>query len=224
MARFKDHQKALFLRKQGKSYSQIKKNLGISKSTLSYWLRDYPLSKQRIKELRDNNEQRIEKFRETMRKKKERRLFRVYEEQKKIIFPFTQRDFFIAGLFLYWGEGGKTRFSNISISNTDPSVLKFFINWLIKIFRISKKKLKISLHLYKDMDIEKEMKFWSQCLDIPISQFYKPYIKKTKKSNINHKGGFGHGTCNVELSGTIFSDKTLMGLKVISDYFLRKKI
>ena len=179
MARFKDHQKALFLRKQGKSYSQIKKNLGISKSTLSYWLRDYPLSKQRIKELRDNNEQRIEKFRETMRKKKERRLFRVYEEQKKIIFPFTQRDFFIAGLFLYWGEGGKTRFSNISISNTDPSVLKFFINWLIKIFRISKKKLKISLHLYKDMDIEKEMKFWSQCLDIPISQFYKPYIKKT---------------------------------------------
>ena len=224
MARFKDHQKALFLRKQGKSYSQIKQTLGISKSTLSYWLRDYPLSEQRIKELRGDNEQRIEKFRETMRKKKERRLLKVYEEQKKIILPFTKRDFFIAGLFLYWGEGAKKRFSNISISNTDPSVLKFFINSLIKNFKISKKQLKVSLHLYKDMDIEKEMKFWSQCLNIPISQFYKPYIKKTYKSDINHKGGFGHGTCNVELSGTIFSDKTLMGLKVISDYFLRKKI
>lgn len=224
MARFKDHQKALFLRKQGKSYSQIKKILGISKGTLSCWLKDYPLSKQRIKELRDDNEQRIEKFRETMRKKKERKLLKVYEEQKKIIFPFTKRDFFIASLFLYWGEGGKTRFNDISISNTDPSVLKFFINSLIKNFKISKKQLKISLHLYEDMNIEKEMKFWSQCLNIPISQFYKPYIKKTNKSNINHKGGFGHGTCNVQLNGTIFADKTLMGLKAISDYFLRKKI
>ena len=224
MARIKDHQKALILRKEGKSYSQIKKILGVNKSTLSYWLKNYPLSKQRIKELRDNNEQRIERFRETMKAKKEKRLSIVYEKQKKIIFPLTKRDIFIGGLFLYWGEGSKTRFHDISISNTDPSMLKFFIDWSIKNFKISKNKFKISLHLYKDMNISKEMKFWSQCLNIPISQFYKPYIKKTYKSDINHKGGFGHGTCNVELSGTIFSDKTLMGLKVISDYFLRKKI
>jgi DNA-binding CsgD family transcriptional regulator len=35
MARFIEHQKALELRKQGKSYSEIKKILDISKSTLS---------------------------------------------------------------------------------------------------------------------------------------------------------------------------------------------
>jgi len=43
MARFQDKEKALALRKQEMSYSQIKSILGISKSTLSSWLRDYPL-------------------------------------------------------------------------------------------------------------------------------------------------------------------------------------
>lgn len=78
MARFKDREKALILRKQGMSYSQIKKILKVSKSTLSLWLRNYPLSKQRIRKLRDWNEQRIEKCRETKRKKKEERLKQFY--------------------------------------------------------------------------------------------------------------------------------------------------
>ena len=33
----KDRQKALNLRKSGMSYSQIKKEIGVHKSTLSYW-------------------------------------------------------------------------------------------------------------------------------------------------------------------------------------------
>lgn len=34
------------------SYSAIRKRLGVPKSTLSGWLNSYPLSKERIKELR----------------------------------------------------------------------------------------------------------------------------------------------------------------------------
>ena len=54
MARFKGHQKALTLRKQGMSYGQIKKILKISKSTLSDWLKNYPLTEERIRELQKN--------------------------------------------------------------------------------------------------------------------------------------------------------------------------
>ena len=146
----------------------------------------------------------------------------------------------ISGLLPIWN--GDIVFNDNSIKGNSPSKniafgltfcpqgnrvfdeLNVLENLEIGGYLLSKKQLKVSLHLYKDMNIEEEMKFWSKCLNIPITQFYKPYIKKTNKSDINHKGGFGHGTCNVELSGTISSDKTLMGLKVISDYFLRKKI
>ncbi len=219
MARFRDREKALLLRKQGMSYSQIKKILRVSKSTLSLWLRNYPLSKQRIRELRDWNEQRIEKCRETKRKKKEERLKKVYKEQKGLIFPFTKRELYLAGLFLYLGEGSKSKEAMLSVSNTDPSVIKFFMTWLIKSQNISKNRLKIHLHLYKNMDILKEIKFWSNLLNIPTSQFNKPYIKKTTTKNINHKGGFGHGTCNISVGNARLTERILMGLKTISDYY-----
>jgi len=224
MARFKDRQKAIELRKGGLSYSQIKKKLKVSKGTLSYWLSDYPLSQKRIRELRDWNEKRIERCRETKRKKKEKRLNIFYREQKKIIFPLTKRELFLTGLFLYWGEGAKRFPTMLSISNTDPSVIRFFIVWLNKSWNISKSRLRIYLHLYKDMDVEKEIQFWSATLGVPREQFTKPYIKESSLGDINHKGGFGHGTCNVRVGDARLSEKNLMALKAISDHYLKKKL
>lgn len=219
MAKFLERQKALKLRVQGKSYSQIKAILGLSKSTLSYWLRDYPLSKERVRELRDCNQIRIERYRETMRIKKSVRLERVYKVQKKRIAIFSTRDLFIAGLFLYWGEGAKTRVSDLVISNTDPAVIKFFIFWAKKSLKVPKEKMRIYLHLYKNMNSQKEIDFWSKILTIPRSQFGKPYIKKTSTYQINHKGGFGHGTCNVVVGNVRIAEMVLMGIKVIQKRF-----
>lgn len=221
MARFKDHQKALVLRKQGNSYSQIKKILGVGKGTLSGWLKDYPLSKQRIRELRDWSEQRIEKFRNTMRWKKETRLNAFYQNQKKVVLPLSNREIFLAGLFLYWGEGTKSQVSQLSISNTNPAVIKFFIHWLMKNLSVPKNRLHVSLHLYSDMDMSKEIEFWSQNLNIPKNQFIKPYIKKSRLTDINHKGGFGHGTCDLSVGDARLTEKILMSIKVISDYSSR---
>ena len=219
MARLRDHEKALALRKQQLSYSQIKKILKVSKSTLSYWLRYYPLSEERIRELRAYSERRIEKFRETMRKKREIRLKEIYETQKRLLLPLKDRELFMFGLGLYLGEGTKYRQDGLSISNTDPSIIKFFIHLLNKSLGIPKKKMRVMLHLYKDMDIDKEMQFWARILKIPLSQFARPYIKKTTSKRINHKGGFGHGTCNVRINSVPLAEKIFMGLKAISDHY-----
>jgi hypothetical protein len=194
MAEFKEREKAIALRKEKQmSYGQIKKILKVSKSTLSYWLRNYPLSEKRIKELQrkgwEKSETSRERFRITMRKKKEERLKKFYKEQRKIIFPFNKREFFLAGLFLYWGEGSKTHPGELSISNTNPSIIKFFISWLTNSLNVPKEKLRVQLHLYRDMNIRKEIQFWSKILNLPLSQFNKPYIKKSSTNRINHKGG-----------------------------------
>ena len=75
-----DKFQALELRKQGKSYSQIKQELALSKSTLSRWLKKYPLSKERILELRGRSPVRIEKYRNTMIRKRENKLICEYME------------------------------------------------------------------------------------------------------------------------------------------------
>lgn len=56
MARSKDKEKVLVLRNLGHSYSMIKAEMGISKSTLSGWLKDLPLSSKRISELQSNSQ------------------------------------------------------------------------------------------------------------------------------------------------------------------------
>ncbi|PJC65285.1 MAG: hypothetical protein CO020_01420, partial [Candidatus Colwellbacteria bacterium CG_4_9_14_0_2_um_filter_50_12] len=191
MARLKDRQKAIALRLEGKSYSEIKNIIGVTKGTLSYWLKDYPLSEERIRELRDLNPRRIERYRETRRRNKEKILNRTYRNEKRLIFPLSKRDLFIAGLFLYWGEGGKTKEAELILSNTNPAMIKFFVSWSEKCLGVDREKLKIKLHLYKDMDIKKEFDFWSRELKINKSQFVKPYIKNSNKSNITYKNGFG---------------------------------
>ncbi|HEX4104415.1 MAG TPA: helix-turn-helix domain-containing protein [Candidatus Paceibacterota bacterium] len=220
MAKREAQQRAIQLRKEGKSYSEIKKELGVSKSTLSVWLRERPLSEARLKALRDWNHVRIEHYRETRRRNREKALMAVYQKEKGYINKLTARDIFIGGLFLYWGEGGKTRTMEVSLSNTNPAIVKAFIVWLQKSFGIPKEEIKIRLHLYRDMDISKEVKFWSKTLKVGRKNFKKPYIKKSALAELSYKNGFGHGTCNVLLFNAMVAKRVLMGLRVLRDFYL----
>ena len=198
------------------SYSQIKEKVQISKSTLSVWLKEYPLSEERIKALRGDNSKRIERFRNTMAVKKEQRLAIAYKKVSVDIGELNKRDFLIAGFFLYWGEGSKTASATTALTNTNPTMLVFFINWL-KLFGIKKSDLRVKLHLYSDMDIEKTKKWWSKKLHIPLEQFRKPYIKKTAQSSAVYKGYFRQGTCSVIYEDVKFLNYILMGLKYITE-------
>jgi hypothetical protein len=121
-------------------------------------------------------------------------------------------------MLLYWGEGFK-RTREVGITNTDPSMIKFFLAWLIDSLKIPKQKIKIHLHLYNDMDPAKEKTFWSKILNVSPKQFDKPYIKKIPSGRINHKGRFGHGTCVARVSDTRLAERIQMSIKVIADKY-----
>jgi hypothetical protein len=73
------------------------------------------------------------------------------------------------------------------------------------------------------MNVQKETDYWSKILDISLNQFRKPYIKKTSQKRINHKGGFGHGTCKIRVYDTSFAENVLMGIKAIRNYCTPQK-
>jgi len=225
MARIIDRQKAINLRKQGKTYGQIKQELGIPKSTLSDWLSKYPLSKEQLALLGNNRANSrqvgIEKTSIAKQKKRQSRIKSTYENQKKYWVSLSQKELEIAGLFLYWGEGSKRLNGPVFINNTDPNVLKFALYWYIKGLRIPKEKIKVDLHLYSDMNIKKEIAFWSRTLKLSVSQFRKPYIKASTRVGIDQKG-FGHGTCGLNVNDVLLKEKIMMGIKAISDYYALK--
>lgn len=215
MARPKDKEQAIKLRLQGLSYSQIKTKMGLNKSTLSGWLREYPLSNEQIKQLRDFNPQRIEKCRNTKAQKVKGRHESVYSKVTSDIGVLSDREIFVSGFFLYWGEGSKSEKTTTGLSNTDPAMVRFFIKW-IKLLNVDNKKLHVTLQLYTDMDIEKEIDFWSHELKLPKELFKKPYIKESTLAGLTYKRGFGHGTCNIRIFNRDLAEYVHMAMKRLS--------
>jgi hypothetical protein len=198
----------------GYSYSQIKKELGTPKGTLAGWLKDLPLSEERIMELKQSGHRSVEKFRNTMLRKRENRLEKVFKKVSDDIGKLTNRELFLSGLFLYWGEGWKTNSCTTALTNTNPKMIRFFIKWL-EFVGVKRERIKIHLHLYSDMDIQSAIEYWVKELGIPCSQFRNPYIKKSMQSSITYKAGFGRGTCNVIFENRDLSEYVMMGLKYI---------
>lgn len=216
MINIKIKDKVISLRKKGYSYSQIRSLVSVSKSTLSEWLREYPLSEKRIRELRDFNPRRIEKYINTMARKRQAKYDSAFQKAEKSIGVVSKRDLFILGFALYWAEGGKTRRNSVTFGNTDPSMLKVFLKWLI-LLGIPASAIKVKLHLYKDMDEKANIDFWRKTLGVKVSQFTKTYTKESKLTDLTYKNGFGHGTCNIICHNTILSMYVLMGIKYLKE-------
>src|SRR3989344_589268 len=217
MARFEDRRKAIELRLAGQTYSSIRTKLNVNKSTLSDWLKNIQLSKKQLEKISsDTIARRVETYINTTRIRRQKISETFYKDQEKKLLPLSKRDFLVAGLFLYLGEGAKSDRSRIQITNSDPAIIKFSIFWISKILGIQKEKLKVQLHLYKDMDIENEIKFWLDKTGLKREQVIKPYIKKTSSLKINHPS-FGHGTCSVYCHGAILKDEFMAKIRVIMD-------
>lgn len=215
-------QKALDLRlKQELSYGAITKRLKVAKSTLSYWLKDLPLSEEKILELRRKNwkagESSRERFRLTMRKRKEEKAFKIYEQEKRNFKNLSPKSLWIAGLMLYLGEGDKKNTARIGLANTDVWVIQFFLRWLVKFMGVRKNEIRIELHLYENMNIAKEEKFWQDKLGFSRSQLYKTQVRKLKPGSFSYSESFRHGTCSLLVSGTERKTRLTMSIKAFLD-------
>lgn len=218
MVKRKEKDQALKFRKEGWSYSQIRAIIKVSKSTLSLWLRDFPLSEERVRELRDNSEVRIEKTRNTKEANKQKRLDKLYSSLSKEIGTLSDREIKLCGLFLFWAEGTKVRSGPVVITNTDPGMILFFLKFLIKI-GVPKDKVNVKLQLYKDMNEDREKNYWSNLLGISKEKFKKSYIKKSNLLDITYKNGFGHGTCSLIVYDSQLFDSVMLGIKYIKDSY-----
>ena len=208
------------------SYSEIRKRLNIPKSTLSYWLREYPLNEKKILELRragwKKGEASREKYRLTMRKKREEKARKVYEVQRQKLLNISKDAFYVAGLMLYLGEGDKKNNTRICLANTDPSIINFFIKWMDDFLEIEREDVRIQLHLYENMEIKKEERFWQEILRIKQKQFYKSMIRKTRKASFSYSESFRHGTCSIYVLGVEKKLTLTMAIQAFLDIYKEK--
>lgn len=115
------------------------------------------------------------------------------------------------GLMLYWGEGDKTGSYFVALTNTNLKVLKYFVSWFRKYFDIDEKRLKCRLYIWDFLDEDQAKKFWSKELRIPLKQFTKSYISKSKPNirKVRHK----YGVCRVSYGSKVIFQEIAKGIE-----------
>ena len=135
MSKDQDRLKARDLRSQGSSIKQIAMSLGVSKGSVSFWVKDIILTSTQISQLKLAEAEGRQRGRLIIAKnKKDKRLSQIrefIEEGKDIVDKLTKNAFLIAGLSLYWAEGGKSdQNRRIEFCNSDPRMIQFLTLWL----------------------------------------------------------------------------------------------
>jgi len=206
-------EKIITLRKSGKTYTEICKIIGIniSKGTLSDWCGSISLSpkqQQRVERLvkRGTNKGRAVAL-VVNKLKREKYIQAVKDQVSHLSGKLKDRNTSkIALAMLYLGEGSKTNKGSLMFGNSDPLVVRLFLNLLRRCYDIDENKFRCTLQCRADQNIKKLEKFWSKITDIPLSQFYKARIdprtigKPLKK--LDYKG-----VCRIDyFSGDVFME------------------
>jgi transcriptional regulator with XRE-family HTH domain len=180
--------KAILLRRKGFSFREISDKLGISKSTASLWLRGIELS--------ERAEKRIEKLGVEGRKNARNAVKERMASEDKMILKkaknailkcaLLENDLKIICALLYWCEGGKTEKAQLTFTNSDPRLVKYFIDIFRKAFIVDEGRFRVLLHVHGYHDVEKQIEFWSRLTKIKKAQFTKPYKKPNTGKRIRN--------------------------------------
>ena len=197
-------QKAEKLRREGKSYSKINKQLGVSKGTLSNWFSNKKWSQSIKVQLICKNKKRSSNY--LIRINKLRRLETLqrhdrYRKEASVEFETLRHDpLFMVGLSIYWGEGEKINKGRVSVINTDADLLKVVVNFYKRSLKVPNSKLRGALFIHKDIVQSEALKFWSRRTKIPKSQFIKTQVLPSRSTLTKRK--LANGICTVYFSST----------------------
>lgn len=190
-------QQARRLRGNGFSFKEISEKLGIAKSTARLWTKDIQLKPEHRKRLYTKG---IEALRRSPNNSKERRKREIEAilklAEKDISLPIDSNTFKLLGAALYWAEGDKTK--NFSITNSDPLLIKFMVEWMKSSFKITLNQLKANLNIYSQQNDLEMKRFWSELTGIPLKNFGKSFIKPANKGF--KKNTLYYGTIKVRMN------------------------
>lgn len=187
-------QKAIFLRRQGKSYREILEHISVSKSSLFLWLQEVTLTDSQVKRLQDKRETYAYRGAQKRRADRITKTKEIINRSSSEIGVITTRELFLLGIALYWSEGAKQKTINISqrvtFTNSDPRMVKIFLLWLDRICHIPSRNLRFELYIHENADIEIACKFWEKELNVKILpiRLKKHTIKIGRNVNTDYKG------------------------------------
>ena len=202
----KEKEKAIKLRREGKTYSDILRAVFVARSTLGLWLKEAKLSKPENQKFTDSK--RLASLRGGQAKRKQRieKQSKIFLEAKSKIKTLSEYELFLIGVCLYWAEGAKEKEyypgSQFQFSNMDPKMIQVFLIWLLKVCKIDKNMIifNIFLHQTHKNRMEEVKKYWAKVTGFPIDKFETIYWKKNKlETNRKNTGEKYYGVLKIKV-------------------------
>jgi len=210
-------EKAIALRKEGKSYSEILKEVLVAKSTLSLWLRDVGLAKAQKQRLTQKKLDASKRGGQVKREQRIRLQQNIFAQAYKDITHISKRELWLIGIALYWAEGSKEKEyrpgSRFQFGNSDPRMIKLFMKWLTEVMDIPVDYIDLDIYIHKNSKNKENMVkiYWSEVTGLPVNKFkniyFKKYNIKTNRKNIG-KAYYGGVRINVRASSTLLRKVT----------------
>src|SRR5437763_131143 len=125
-----EQEEARTLRARGLTLAQIAAKLGVAKSSVSLWVRDVPVPpRPRGRPWSPDRKP------SSLHLAKVAEIERLLDDGKERIGTLSEREFLVAGVALYAGEGSK-RDGDVTFANSDSRMIAFFCSWLRAFFSI----------------------------------------------------------------------------------------
>ena len=204
-ARAKDaeRERARALRLNGKTYKQIRAELGVSTATLSMWLRDLP-HPEPDRAAHAAHMRGIVTARTDARRTSEKAA--AFAE----IGGVSDRELMLLGAALYWAEGTKdkpySRRERIIFINSDAGMIRLFLRWL-DLLGVEEARRQYRVSIHETADVAEAEDYWRSVIGLPETRFRKGTLKrhnpKTKRKQV---GSDYHGCLTIEVlrSSTLY--------------------
>lgn len=201
------YKQAIAFRERGFTYGEIAKICGVSKSTVSNWLKNEQFSKAVRQEntaraVRDNKK----RLALVNKARNAERSVRYAEAQKSAATEFRhyKKDpLFMAGIALYVAQGDRTSQSKLRLSHADPATHRLFLTFLSRFLGVAKADVRFWLIVYENQSEVACMKHWSKKTGISPHQFYRTQVIKSTRTRQTLQFGVG----NTIIGSTVLKHK-----------------
>lgn len=192
------------LREQGLDYKQIAAELGVSKSSVSLWVRDLPrppgLS---YEECRKRAAEGVRRYWAAERPIREAEREAVRTAAVAQIGQLNDREVLIAGAIAYWCEGAKNkpyrRSDRVVFMNSDPALIGLFLRFL-EAAGVERDRLIYQVQIHESADVQAAQRYWQIVTEADGAQFRRPTLKRHNPRTVRKNTGDDyHGCLRVEV-------------------------
>jgi AcrR family transcriptional regulator len=205
---------------RGLSLREIASLLGVSKGSVSVWVRDIALTLVQRQAIAARNPALDPNFngsKTQARRALARRL--AYQAEGRAI-ARQRNPGFAAGCMLFWAEGSRDQ-NAVKFTNSDAEMMAFFVRFLRDHFAVTDDMVSVWCNLFADhqASLQRIEQFWLDTLELPRTSLRKSTVNVySKHSKKRRRNMLPYGTCRVSVYRTRIVQTLYGGIQELAGF------